>query len=440
MATWSSSLITDAGLELLEQAVSGSGVTITRAGVGGGTVSISDLKSQTALSTPLTAVPCYIASKKPLEGSSGLEIKLQIRNDSLTESKTFKQVGLFAKAGNGEEVLFAIAQDENGEEVPAETEYPDFLEEFTYVAAFTNTGNIIVKVSPLVFVTRGEMETELAKVMNIAACNSGLLDNPDFLINQRGETSYSDGYTVDRWCVYNGKVDVSSDHITLEAQDAANVASLRQSIENSSRLAGKTVTFSVDWDILNAGSRCCLQLKYNNEWSQQVFFTEVGRNISAVTVQLPAEITTAVEATIMVHTPATAGVVGKAKLYSAKLEIGNVATPFVAPDPETSLARCQRYLLKINAFEAFRAVYVLPGYVDFSIPTPVSMRPGAISIKGDFNIYPFPIASPISGFTAAIQVYGQNQLRIRATKSEHGLTDAVLTVPEGGSLLISAEL
>ena len=284
------------------------------------------------------------------------------------------------------------------------------------------------------------METELAKVMNIAACNSGLLDNPDFLINQRGESSYSDGYTVDRWRVYNGKVEVGSGHITLEALDALTVASLRQTMENSPGLAGKTVTFSVDWDILNAGSRCCLQLKYNNEWSQQAFFTEVGRNISAVTVQLPAEITTAVEATILVHTPATAGVVGKVKLYSAKLEVGDHSTPFVAPDPATSLARCQRYLLKINAFEAFRAVYVLPNYVDFSVPTPVTMRPGAISITGDFNIYPFPIASPISGFTAAIQVYGQNQLRIRATKSDHGLTDAVLTVPEGGSLLLSAEL
>ena len=270
--------------------------------------------------------------------------------------------------------------------------------------------------------------------------NPNLLDNPDFAINQRGETSYSDGYTVDRWRVYSGNVDVGEDFITLEAQDASTVASLRQSIENSSRLAGKTVTFSVDWDILNAGSRCCLQLKYNNEWSQQVFFTETGRNISTVTVQLPAELTTAAEAAIMIHTPVTADVVGKAKLYSAKLEIGSAATPFIPPDPATELAKCQRYLLKLNAFEAFRAVYVLPDYVDFSIPTPVSMRAGAISISGDYNIYPFPIAAPVSGFSAVIQVYGQNQLRLRATKTAHGLTDAVLTIPDSKFLLLSNEL
>lgn len=173
--------------------------------------------------------------------------------------------------------------------------------------------------------------------------NPDLLDNPDFSINQRGETSYSDGYTVDRWRVYNGKVDVGSGYVTLEAQDASTVASLRQTMENSPGLAGKTVTFSVDWDILNAGSRCCLQLKYNNEWSQQAFFTEVGRNISAATVQLPAELTTSVEAAIMIHTPVTAEVVGKAKLYSAKLEIGSAATPFIPPDPAVELMKCQRY-------------------------------------------------------------------------------------------------
>ena len=270
--------------------------------------------------------------------------------------------------------------------------------------------------------------------------NPDLLDNPDFSINQRGETSYSDGYTVDRWRDYNGNVEVGSGHITLEAQDALTVASLRQTMENSPGLAGKTVTFSVDWDILNAGSRCCLQLKYNNEWSQQVFFTETGRNISAVTVQLPAELNTSVEAAIMIHTPVDAGVVGKVKLYSAKLEIGGYATPFCPPDPATELAKCQRYLLKINAYEAFRAVYVLPDYVDFSIPTPVSMRAGAISITGDFNIYPFPIAAPVTGFTPVIQVYGQNQLRLRATKSNHGLTDAVLTIPDSKFMLLSNEL
>ena len=176
--------------------------------------------------------------------------------------------------------------------------------------------------------------------------NPNLLINPDFRINQRGQTEYlmsSFGYTLDDWQLYNGKVEVGDSYITLEAQDASSVASLRQTIEDSSVLAGKTVTFSVDWDILNAGSRCYLQLKYNNDWSQQVPFTETGRNINAVTVQLPTELTTSVEVAIMIHKPVTAGVVGAAKVYSAKLEIGGYATPFCPPDPAVELMKCQRY-------------------------------------------------------------------------------------------------
>ena len=82
----------------------------------------------------------------------------------------------------------------------------------------------------------------------------------------------------------------------------------------------------------------------------------------------------------------------------------------------------------------------MPNYIDFCIPTPVSMRHGAISIEGNFNIYPFSISTPVDGFSPVIQVYGQNQLRLRATKENHGLSDAVLTVPESKFVLLSNEL
>ena len=45
----------------------------------------------------------------------------------------------------------------------------------------------------------------------------------------------------------------------------------------------------------------------------------------------------------MIGTPTTAGVVTQLKLYSAKIEIGNVVTPIIPPDPADELARCQRY-------------------------------------------------------------------------------------------------
>lgn len=273
--------------------------------------------------------------------------------------------------------------------------------------------------------------------------NPNLLINPDFRINQRGQSEYSIssyGYTVDDWRQFASKATLNDGFITLEATDQSKVGAFRQFIENSSSLAGKTVTLSVDWDLLTEGTKCTMQLKCNNQWSDMIEFTELGRRVDSITVDIPAELSSNIEFALMIQPSGVDGVFGKINLYSAKLEIGGHATPFIPPDPATELAKCQRYLLKINAFEAFRAVYVLPDYVDFSIPTPVSMRAGAISITGDFNIYPFPIAAPVTGFTPVIQVYGQNQLRLRATKTAHGLTDAVLTIPDSKFLLLSNEL
>ena len=157
MATWNNSVITNAGLELLEQSLSGDGIVISRAALGGGTVDVSALVEQTELTAPLTGSTVVISSQKPLSGASGKEIKLQIRNMGLSAAATFKQVGIFATCG-GVEVLFAISQDESGEEIPSAAEYPDFMEEFTSAVAISQTYGVTVNVSSLAFITRAELE------------------------------------------------------------------------------------------------------------------------------------------------------------------------------------------------------------------------------------------------------------------------------------------
>ena len=161
MATWNNSVITNAGLELLEQSLSGDGIVISRAALGGGTVDVSALVDQTALTDPLVGTTVVISSQKPLSGSSGREIKLQIRNTGLSAAATFKQVGIFAACG-GVEVLFAISQDESGEEIPSAAEYPDFMEEFTAAVAISQTYGVTVEVSALAFVTKAELEESLS--------------------------------------------------------------------------------------------------------------------------------------------------------------------------------------------------------------------------------------------------------------------------------------
>ena len=147
MATWNNSVITNAGLELLEQSLSGDGIVISRAALGGGTVDVSALVDQTALTDPLVGTTVVISSQKPLSGSSGREIKLQIRNTGLSAAATFKQVGIFAACGG---------------EIPSAAEYPDFMEEFTAAVTISQTYGVTVEVSSLAFVTKAELEESLS--------------------------------------------------------------------------------------------------------------------------------------------------------------------------------------------------------------------------------------------------------------------------------------
>lgn len=230
-------------------------------------------------------------------------------------------------------------------------------------------------------------KTEICEEVMGMVSNPNLLDNPDFSINQRNVsgTINTAGYFVDRWKLTKGTVTLNSDGtITLNG----------------------TIT--------------------------QVLETAVGTDVVASASAGTASYNNATKA----FTLTASG----AKVSWAKLEKGTKATVFVYPNPALELAKCQRYLQKLNSYEAIRAAYVHPNYIDFGIPTPVTMRAGAISLTGTAEIYPFPITTAVTGFELSIVTYAQNQLRLRATKTGHGLADSVLVIPAGGSALLSSEL
>ncbi len=157
---WSNAVITNGGLSLIAQAVSGGTLSITSAGLGGGTVDAMALLAQTAITSPLT-VPAVISAMGELE--NGISVRVQIRNTGVTAVQHMKQVGLFARIGEKSPVLFAIMQCDNGigEEIPPESEYPDFMIEFNAAVAVSNTDNIVVTISTSAVITRGALEEEL---------------------------------------------------------------------------------------------------------------------------------------------------------------------------------------------------------------------------------------------------------------------------------------
>lgn len=265
---------------------------------------------------------------------------------------------------------------------------------------------------------------------NEIASNPNLLDNSNFKINQRGEAIYTAGYTVDRWKTSNLTVTVTADGLQLDQTDSAKAGQLIQEIElDYSALSGRYVTISIT---SAEGTTLCATEKIPEEAPSAD--TLVARAQSADTNYKADFHATSTGYYVAIR------IVGSSPIINnIKLEVGNVATPFCPPDPTTEISRCQRYLQKLSAYSLYRAVYVLTDYIDFSIPTPTTMKAGAISMIGTPEIIPFPISSAVSGFSFEIMVYGQNQLLCRATKSAHGLTDAVLRVPSGTFILLSAE-
>ena len=144
---------------------------------------------------------------------------------------------------------------------------------------------------------------------NEIASNPNLLINPDFKINQRGNTaftvSYHTGspipqsqlYTVDRWRLMEGKADI------LEGKFVLN-GTIIQVLENG---IGENFTASVS---VESGAATA---SYDDSTKT---FTIVG---------------------------------DVAVLNWAKLEYGDTATPFIPPDPTMELLKCKRYYRAFGA-------------------------------------------------------------------------------------------
>lgn len=460
MATWNDNAITDVGLELLEQSLtSGKVLTLSRAAVGRGHVESAALKDQTELSSALSDVTVLIAEQVRLDGSSGLQLKLQIRNDGISEACTFKQVGIYASDGETE-VLFAIYQDANGEEIPSSVDYPDFMEIFTAVIALSQTYDVNVNVSSLAFVTRAELEKRLGDksdvghthtVADIAdyvnPVNPYLLINPDFLVNQRGQDEYSSGYTVDGWYIQGNKCSVRPNAdgilITSAINPDSNTHAFWQKIENP--LAPGKYTLSLN--VLEVSGVWAARIRTVNASGDYVdsYYTSVLHNgVNKVSVDLSeGEYISAVSVGINKGTEAG----NSLKLAWVKLEVGDGATPFVPPDPATELAKCQRYLyvlrgslLRAGLAEAYStsyAIFYLYAPASFRTIPSVSFENVVLSSTKDGSVY---------SEAASIQVRGCNS---NAVKLLVNAADS-LTIGEQyelshkpdttGSIILSAEL
>ena len=156
--SWGQVTLTESGESLLAKMLNGSKLTFTRVALGDTTIAEELLPKQTDVSSPISA-PALIAGKEDVESGNGAAIIIQIRNDGVSETTRMRQIGLFAKSEHDDsDVLFGILQDDIGEEIPANADFPQFEISLAVAIAVSRTNNIEVVVSPLVYAKQKDLE------------------------------------------------------------------------------------------------------------------------------------------------------------------------------------------------------------------------------------------------------------------------------------------
>lgn len=187
---------------------------------------------------------------------------------------------------------------------------------------------------------------------DVTVSNPNILINPDFSINQREQTSYTnDGttsiYTVDRWTTPFGNFCVVSSETTgVKIQglnETRNNIIFRQLIESPSRYAGKTLTLSFKYKSTMSGHAYIgcdgvhgiISIEPTEEWIEK-----------SSTFVLPTEIPNDSLEVVLINGTGTSA--DSIEFAWAKLEESATKTPFTVPDIGTELYKCERFYRKVQ--------------------------------------------------------------------------------------------
>lgn len=170
--------------------------------------------------------------------------------------------------------------------------------------------------------------SQLANYLGTKFSNPNLLINPNFKINQRGASSYTSGYTVDRWKITNGVVKPQSNGIIVTLN---NEGLLTQSFEKA--LSG---TYTATIKVTSITGDCVLSIGSHSLQLNKAGTFSITENGSIADISLRKTTGTCTIA-----------------IEWIKLEQGSVATHFVTPNKAEELAKCQYYTV---IFEPWRTI------------------------------------------------------------------------------------
>lgn len=195
---WENTVITNAGIELLKNALSGGTITVTAIKSGAGKVDVSALKSQTAVSSIKQSGTVQGVTKT----NETIKIGVLFSNAGLSAGYSMTQLGIYAKGSTGSEVLFAISQSTTGKEVPAESAMPSWSLVHNFYIKLNNDVKMTATVDPEGYVTFETMQTALnthtgnkSNPHSVTKSQVGLGNVPNVETNDQTPT-YSDTTTL----------------------------------------------------------------------------------------------------------------------------------------------------------------------------------------------------------------------------------------------------
>lgn len=185
--------------------------------------------------------------------------------------------------------------------------------------------------------------SQLANYLGKKFSNPNLLINPDFKINQRGETSYTSAvaqtikivYSVDRWCLYGHSLTVNSDKSVTITPTTYSDGALIQNLETP---VDGDITVQV-YAVGVSGTATVSVRPYDDSSTTEIGTLKNGLNTFTFSRGIKKLV-------IRVNS-------GTLTLKYAKVEQGKVATSFVAPNPADELIKCQRYYFNRYYFYVF---------------------------------------------------------------------------------------
>lgn len=185
--------------------------------------------------------------------------------------------------------------------------------------------------------------SQLSNYLGTKFSNPNLLINPDFKINQRGETSYTSAvsqpikivYSVDRWCLYGHSLTVNSDKSVTITPTTYSDGALIQNLETP---VDGDITVQV-YAVGVSGTATVSVGPSDGSTTTEIGTLKNGLNTFTFSKGIKMLV-------IRVKT-------GTLTLKYAKVEQGTVATSFITPNSANELMKCKRFYNCIEFVQVF---------------------------------------------------------------------------------------